>query len=353
MFSYLLVGGTFDDKDGKKSGYVRKLSESLATLNPCGYVLNGGNYEMLKHALEHIEFYDVILWFPNVPNDKPKLIKDIKKIYPSKILVCSKNNIEDKYDFMSLIARALSIKANLFLEIHKKNDKIMAKLCDPLGNLFCNTGDIPEFASALIHRLSELRGFTRMRSICDDLRPHPPTSDESRFIKCSIQYAEIFHEMVHPENTSRFLGNISFRCEKGFPSFKIDNCIYVSPRNMDKRTITQDIFVPVYLTSTGLYYKGELKPSVDAPLQAILYNFYKNIRYMIHSHTYIQYIPFLSKIIPCGAIEEAYEIIKKYPDCDKDFLMINLKGHGSLAMSSSVEDLENIAYIKRDVPELP
>lgn len=41
--------------------------------------------------------------------------------------------------------------------------------------------------------------------------------------------------------------NVSFRCEKGFPSFRDKNIIYVSKRNMDKRMIGKEGFVAVNL----------------------------------------------------------------------------------------------------------
>ena len=42
---------------------------------------------------------DVIIWFANIPNDKPKLVKLIKEISPKSFLI------------VMLVARALSSKA--------------------------------------------------------------------------------------------------------------------------------------------------------------------------------------------------------------------------------------------------
>lgn len=357
MLSYFFVGGTFDDNGGRESGYIRKLAEALSTISPNGFFINGGSFENLKHQMMYMDKYDVIIWMPDIPNDKPKLIKSIKKEHPHKILVTSKNNRESKYSFMEIIARALSVKSNLFVEFYGESTGIKARLCDPLGNEFCDTPYIHELAVRLMHRLSELKGYTRITSVCIDPTHDAPLTHKAKFIKYAAGYADTFHDLIHPSETSRYLGNASFRCESGFPSVKENGQIYVSPRNMDKRKISPEVFVPVQLVTslslniTVVYYKGPLKPSVDAPIQLILYNYYKNIKYMIHSHTYIQGARYIEKIIPCGAVEEAYEIIKTFPAPDTRLVMVNLRGHGSLVMSSKIEGIKDIPYKKREVPE--
>ena len=72
---------------------------------------------------------------------------------------------------------------------------------------------------------------------------------------------------------------------------------------------------------------------------------------MIHAHVYIENAPFTKSIIPCGALEEFYEIIKEYPERTDNKYLINLKGHGSLAMSSDVNTLLDIPYYPRPIPE--
>ena len=45
------------------------------------------------------------------------------------------------------------------------------------------------------------------------------------------------------------------------------------------------------------------------------------------------------------------EIMKLIKDTEKDFYVINLKGHGSIMMSSDIEKLKNIKIIGRKIPE--
>jgi hypothetical protein len=131
----------------------------------------------------------------------------------------------------------------------------------------------------------------------------------------------------------------------------------VSRRNIDKRHIEPDGFIPVQLiysdTKRGatVAFHGDYKPSVDAPVQLMLYHYYHNIKYMIHSHTYIRHAPFTTERIPCGAIEEFYEIIKLCPEREHSYMILNLRGHGSLVMATEIKRLRNIEYYPRSTPE--
>jgi hypothetical protein len=370
MFKYLLVGGHFGNKP-KKSGYISKLSSVLKGINPNGLTMNGGKYEELYSYLkERSTFpeigphYDVIFWMPDISNDKEKLVGYIKKIYPKTILVTSKNNAYGKYQFMELVARALQVKANLFVEFFREgSSKIFAAVHDPLGNCYCSTPDITLVGVTLMNRIQELLRFTRIGSEAfkwGDLKgtlPNVKPEVDSRFFDLVKDYADVFHECIHGANTSRLLGNASFRCERGFPSYKDNDQIYVSRRNIDKRHIDPDGFVPVKLIVSDKYkwslvaYAGEHKPSVDAPIQLLLYNYYHNVRYMLHSHTYIRHAPFTSHRIPCGAIEEFYEIIKICPDREHNFLMLNLIGHGSIVITRDIRNLMDLKYYPRSTPE--
>ncbi len=164
-------------------------------------------------------------------------------------------------------------------------------------------------------------------------------------------YAEIFHELIHPENAERFMGNASFRCMRGFPSYRKDGVIFVSRRNIDKRYIGRENFVAVK-EKLPIEYFGENKPSVDTPIQVRLYEQYQNIRYMLHSHTYIMDAPFTKSIIPCGALEEADEIIHLFPDKNMKSFAVNLKGHGSIMLGDTTKKLLNTQYYARPVPEI-
>ena len=94
-------------------------------------------------------------------------------------------------------------------------------------------------------------GITRIPSIKAGEKVEAP--DIPDFYEYVRSCAEVFHELINPaKNTTRFLGNTSFRCRSGFPSFRVDNGIFVSRRNIDKRHISKDAFVFACLGENGI-----------------------------------------------------------------------------------------------------
>lgn len=369
----LIVGGNFaNDGSSRPSGLISKISLAITNL---GYeqttVCNGGTLEDLAAIYEATPNYDLVFWFPNVSNDEPK-IRNVKEIAPKTILVMSKRN-NDQYSFNELIQRALSQKANLMFEFRKLKPAVTPALnCkptynilvfDPLGCVWSNTTDVNEAVRSAMERLEYLMNVTRKPSIFTEGAVTIP--DEQEFVDIVRQYAVEFQKYMPADcKTERFIGNASFaaapskgRCGKGFPSFrdKDTNMIYVSKRNIDKQFIELKNFVPCYLESGELHYYGNEKPSVDTPVQIRLYNELPNIRYMIHSHCYLKNAVFTSYAIPCGAIEEVDEVLmaidEKCGGRDKTKYCINLRGHGSIVMAGSLDELKNNEYMGRHLPE--
>lgn len=348
----LYVAGKFDDLGGRPSKLAHQVFEAVNI--PASHYVNGGYFKNLEQIINNISKYKLIYWFADIPNDKPKLVRKIKPRNKACVLVTSKRNLENKYALHDIIYRALSVKSNLFVEFSKRQDRYHGRVIDPLGNVFLDyTDDFELVGKVLGKRTKELLNYTRIpsKSIGDRLE----VPDEERFFELIKQYAGTFHKLIHshPEAANRFFGNASFRCERGFPSFKDkDNgIIYVSRRNIDKRFIGPDGFVGVR-QDLPVEYFGVVKPSVDTPIQIKLYDYYPGLRYMLHSHVYVKDAPFTNSIIPCGAVEEADEIINLYPYNLAMNFSVNLKGHGSVVLVNDVKHLENIEYIPRPMPEL-
>lgn len=373
----LMVAGTFDNEGGKSSSYMNKLTHALmrdknvevwdTTNNRLGpnyepgngiTRVNGGTYQELVDLVDSIKNFDAVWWFPNVPNDLPKVVKDLKEKIGNKVLVISKNNSSGKYTYLDLVARLFQARANLSLIVETEKPFQMT-LLDPLGNVYIHKFKEVEYvAYALYKRTVELNEFTRVGSKSIGEIPRQEPSDEVlKFIDIVKRYANTFHELVHGVHQSRFLGNASFRCTKGaFPAYRgEDNLIYVSQRNLDKREIATDNFIPVLLSDNkDLEYYGDRKPSVDAPIQKELFKRLPWCNYMLHSHVYMEDLAHITASnIPCGALEEVDEImdiIKWKPD--RRFWQINLRGHGCLILGETPEQFENLKFYQRILPEL-
>ena len=148
------------------------------------------------------------------------------------------------------------------------------------------------------------------------------------------------------------LGNASFRCCKGFPSIRHkDGIVFVSRRNIDKRYVEAGSFVATHLSSGGeVEYWGDIKPSVDTPIQLRLYEALPWVKYMLHSHTYIEDAPYTSEPVPCGAVEEVKEILDVVEK--KDVFAVNILGHGSIILAREISDMREIPWIPRPTPEI-
>ncbi len=378
MAKVLIVGGTFDSEGGRPSKLINSIYNEIAGAFGWEVVLfNGGLVTSLHNIiLPAVTNYDVVLWFANVPNDVDKL-RDVKAINPKAILITSKRNDDSKYTFAELISRALAIKANLTIEFSKHDDKFNMMLFDPLGNVFYDGFDVSEMCANLLSRLDQLRNFTRVPTVQDTRNAAPMVPDEAEFFNFAHDCADIFHNLIRPvKGTERFLGNMSFRCQNGFPSFRgEDGIVYVSRRNVDKSDINAASFVPAYLDEdlTTKYF-GDNKPSVDTPVQLRLYKLFPWANYMLHAHCYVDTtnIPDSMMLrtnepIPCGALEELSEIRIVLPARDGSFvefsknaprlLAINLKGHGCILIAKDVKIFKELqkhkdnCFVQRPIPE--
>ena len=358
----LLVGGNFDRNGGRSSSLICKVSQYLTKEDITVY--NGGHIEALReHILPSVKDYNIVLWMPNVPNDEEK-IRNVKEINPKTILISSKRNDNGKYQFSELINRALMQKSNLVIEFSKVEEKLFHMMVfDPLGSVYYQGTEIKEMTKALFERAKTLTAFTRIPSVqISEEKPEVPEKEE--FFNFARSCSDIFHNLINPDNSvTRFLGNMSFRCQNGFPSFRGENgTVYVSKRNVDKREIQNSSFVPVKLAEDGktLYY-GKDKPSVDTPIQLRLYQEYPFVNFMIHAHCYFKDAPFTARPIPCGAVEEVEEIKKVMSNIkdkeNKDLVAINLLGHGCILFAKNETVLTNLKtkknnnFIARQMPE--
>jgi len=89
---------------------------------------------------------------------------------------------------------------------------------------------------------------------------------------------------------------------------------------------------------------------VDTPIQIRLFNYYRNIKYIVHGHVYLE-TPYMTRSkIPCGYIEEFDEIADLVPQDERNF-SVNLKGHGCLILATDLTYFKDQKLIGRPFPE--
>ncbi len=367
MEAITIIAGTWDGEGGKRSKIADLIFNGITKSGVFEetYFENGGSYGQLSLlSPDEIALLgrkdQVIIWMPNVPNHLPKL-RNIKELYPKSILVSSKRNTDNEYAFQDIIAHALSRKSNLIIEFNRSSveKKIVARLLDPLGNQWYSGSDMEELGVVIAKRAKQLIAITRMATIQSPEAPYElkASHELNAFIDDVRDAGEKFSELIRPANgITRFLGNASFRCESGFPSFRTsEGMIYISKRNVDKTNMNLDSFVHVGMHNGKVWYRGENKPSVDTPIQLSLYNMLPHIRYMIHSHVYVEDAPFTKQMIPCGGMQEVKEILWLIMEKELKHISsfaVNLKGHGSIIFMQSPWQYLHFKFYSRQVPEI-
>jgi hypothetical protein len=191
----LLIGGDFDDNGGRKSGYIEKFANGLRPYHLFVKTINGGYYdELLKISMSECQ---AILWFANIPNDKPKFVNEIKSKFPKALLVISKNNIDGKYQTMDLVARALKAKANLIIEFTKnESGAICGTILDPLCNCYggYKHSDVFLLSTLLAKRLWQLINFTRVES--KSVGNKIDSCANPSFVETIKWYGDRFHSLM-------------------------------------------------------------------------------------------------------------------------------------------------------------
>lgn len=363
----LLLLGEWRKENGQKSNknnIIKVIQKNYDNID----VYNGGNSNQLEEIIENGK-YDLVFWFIDAIDDNV-ILYNIKQKNQKMILILYEEINDEPY--MASLNKVFKIKINLLIQ--NRNNTFMTT--DPLGNVWYEGNDVVNAIQASINRTEFLDKITRESTIQADEQKGSlawyfnqfkqdfiqndevikEKVEEKELLTIVSKYAHIFtKETTHSDNVDAILENSVMRCIKGMPSFRHNNVIFVSKRNVDNKYIQQDDFVPMIKKNGKLYYQGNFKPAVDSPIQIALYEHFPNINYILHSHCYIDNAVFTTENYPCGAIEEVDEILKTikehYNTFDNDFYMINLIGHGSYVMGNKVSDLENITYVGRKIPE--
>ena len=128
----LIVGGQFDDKGGRPSGYINKFAEQINELNKPWLinilVINGGHIDELVKTAQYVYDKSIIVWMADVPNTFPKVLPDLIKQNPGAILIQSKNNRESRTGIN--IPFHMYTREELFDRMHKTGAELLIEFTD-------------------------------------------------------------------------------------------------------------------------------------------------------------------------------------------------------------------------------
>ena len=350
----LAVVGRFEDNGGRESSIGRILTQELGWES-----INGGNIDILQSI--DAKLYDVILWMPDIPNTYPDKILPRLKVANRKLVLISSKACRDEghmfggYNDADVVGRLLKSKSNLGIAIYDTNGHYFFHLIDPLGNIYADTYDISELATAIRDRVADLLGVLRCSSNING--PRIDFEVDDKFLVIVRRFGVEFAKYVNAINPNRYLGNAATRCAFGFPAERLGDTldkkgfsIAVSRRDVPKDSITSADFVEVSQASNTVLYNGTTKPSVDAPVQLMLFQYFEQIKYMIHGHVYVEGAPTTSHKFPCGDMREFYDT-SKIVDKHSDGFAINLFGHGCLIACRDLAYFDTVKLKARPFPE--
>ena len=337
-----IVGGTFNKNGGEPSFIV---SEMMKLLGCTG--MNGGNLDDLSLDFS---FTDILIWMPNVDNSEDKILPTIKTKYPHMLLVQTKRVVDGNYTDADVVGRLLKSHSLLGVVIERIDGKYWFKLLDPLGNLHCRTSDLETLCRALNKRVWKIKSMTRIGS--KSVGPVNKFSIDNKFVEAVKNLGTQFSTFVNAINPNRLLGNASTRCASGFPAVRENERIYVSKRNVDKQTLNAEDFVEVSMPDRCVEYYGTNKPSVDTPMQLLLFSYFPNIKYMVHGHVYVKGAPLTQHKIPCGYLEEVLDVLLAMKNRNVEEFSINLLGHGCLIACKDLAYFDTIKLEGRPFPEI-
>ena len=308
--------------------------------------INGGDLSVLN---VDFSFTGTLIWMPNIDNSEDKILPTIKKHYPHMLLVQSKRIDNGKYSYADVVGRLLKSHSLLGITIEKIDETYWFTLLDPLGNLHCKTDNLEILCRALNRRIWSINSMTRMGS--KSVGPVKEFSIDDKFIEVVKNLGNQFSTFVNAVNPNRLLGNASTRCASGFPAVKENERIFVSKRNVDKQTLSSEEFVEVSMPDRCIEYYGDNKPSVDTPVQLLLFSYFPNIKYMVHGHVYVKDAPMTRSKIPCGFLEEVMDIMMVIQDRDVEEFSTNLRGHGCIIACKDLAYFDTVKLESRPFPE--
>ena len=269
----------------------------------------------------------------------PKLLLKIKKLHPETLLVPFK--IADP-EMMTVDIIRWMLDAHAALAVYSRlGDSQHFWILDVLGNeISCDRSNLPKM---LVKEILRFTHAIRRRStqVGEDIPFVPHLKDFVDF-SCAMQpaFSQIIEKNV---GSGRWPGNFSFRCTYGFMSTRFDQGFVITKRNVSKSGLNEKDFVYVdgILHEEVLHYTGSIdaKPSVDAPVHRAIYAELPWVQGIVHGHLHCEGLDVYQGMLsrwPCGAENEAYEIIAKAPTSSRDLWVANIDGHGFVALIGSL-----------------
>jgi hypothetical protein len=265
----------------------------------------------------------------------PKLVARIKKQHPQVLLVPFKLADADM-SRVEIVRWMLELHAGLAV-YSRLGDSSKFYVIDALANeITVSKTELPE---RLVQEVSHFLEAIRRRSL-HKAHEIPNVPYLNNIVDFSRKMQPAFSQIIERNVSSgRWPGNFSFRCTHGFLSSRTEDGFIITRRDVDKTGLTENdfVFVSLNLENDSLAYSGTegVKPSIDSPVHRLIYERIPWVKSVVHGHLQAHgdrvHLEKLQRW-PCGAENEAYDIIKVSPQEARDLWVVNVEGHGFVAL---------------------
>lgn len=351
-YKVLFVAGNWDENGGRTSKYMSKFINAVE--NYVGesnlYSFNGGKYDQLHDIMKLIKEVEVVFWFPNIPGELPRLPK-VKDINREVVVLNYKRNDRHRYKLNELISIAISQKSDLTCEVRKdETGHYELRVVDTLGTVWANFDtNLSKSVAKMFSRVSVLHSTTKSSSIKADKPSKIPKFDKE--LKVFNKAIKENHNLNDArEDVNRFIGTLAIRDNED------KDLIHFNKRSATIKGIDNTDLVQTKLVNEKTtYYSKYSKPSINAPVYLRLLEQLPNINYAFHSHYYIDKASFTERAVVDGGLEEVSEVIRvlsRESDLRGKNYQVNLIGHGCLVLLNDINDLEDVDFVRRGIPEV-
>ena len=302
------------------------------------YLLGQQDVDVIFHAAAVADFTPAAPVSGKISSDKerltlelartPKIILDLRTHFGKKTFLVGFKLLSGA-DPKTLIAAAHAQNEKYKLNLTVANDLSEMKdgnhpvwLVTPEGGAIRIVGNRHFVATCIVEfvkRRMQTNWFSTQHTENTELEPEPLSIATKNFSSALsfMQRSNLLYDVS---------GNVS-ASEEG------SDVIMVTPRHVNKRTVRaldcSDAFVD--LSARVVFSMGPGKPSIDTGMQAMLYEAFPGIRYLLHFHRHWGLFGKKTSFpYPCGTKEEGNEVIRCLGENVAGEFAIELLHHGAL-----------------------
>jgi len=359
---------------GKLAGEISQHLENDFEVERIGNFPKGQNvdFDSLQKMIPKFSA-DAVVFLPHLPNvlieeqkgkirlaeggesylkirQAPKLVREIKKAQPNCLLIPFKL-AEPDMGVAEIVRWMLKLHAGLAV-YSRLGEKDKYTIIDVFANQKkVSRAELPQQLSQEIQRILSVtrRGSSRIS------KEVPVVANLYDFVNFSQKMQPAFSQIIERNVASgRWPGNFSFRCTYGFISSRCEGGFVITKRDVDKTGISEKDFVWVAdeLQDERLVYStgGENKPSVDAPVHRIIYENLSWVKAIVHGHLQAEGELVAESTVslwPCGAENEAHEILEFAPKDKRSLWVVNVPGHGFIALIGDDDPYEALEKLSQ------